>query len=92
MEVEKRELSFFISERKKKERRERKERWDTFVVGGWGWEWMGWEDMEVWEVLYLGLKSPQPNLSPNQNQNQNQIYAFIISFPFLTFWVGDAFN
>jgi hypothetical protein len=60
-----------------------------YFCSGWmGVGMDGLEDMEVWEVLYLGLKSPQPNLTPNQNQNQNQIYAFIISFPFLTFWVG----
>ena len=52
---------------------------------------MGWEGwVEVWDMCFiLGLKSPQPNLSPNLNQmvefNILFCYLFYYKYIFLVF-------
>lgn len=65
---------------REKGREEKKDGRGTFVAVGGGWSGMGL-GIEVWDVLYLWLKSPQPHLCPNQNQMVFYLY----------FLVGDAF-
>ena len=74
-------ILFFLWERER-ERGERKERWgSTFVMVGGGW---GVKDGLRCGIcaLSLGLKSPQPNLTPNLNQ----MVEFNIIFCYLFYY------